>query len=88
MPPKEQKAKQPSALKTAYLILYNAVSAAAWSVVLARTAGTLAGEGYSHVFPAVGEWTKWTQTVAALEIMHSLLGTLSNSPPPPSNPSS
>lgn len=86
MPPKDQKAKgqakpPPSPVKTAYLVLYNAVSAAAWSVVLFRTAAALAapasgeGVGYTGVFPAVGEWTKWTQTLAALEVLHSLLGT-------------
>lgn len=82
MPPKDQKAKgqaqakpPPSPVKTAYLVLYNAVSAAAWSVVLFRTAAALAAPGYTGVFPAVGEWTKWTQTLAALEVLHSLLGT-------------
>lgn len=68
-----------SAPKRAYLVAYNALSALLWSVVLGRTAATLASNGLDAgpalVYAAVGEWTKWTQTLAALEIVHSLLGT-------------
>lgn len=67
--------KPASPVKTAYLVLYNAVSALAWSVVLARTVTVASTQGWQHVYPAVGEWTKWTQTMAALEILHSLFGT-------------
>lgn len=67
-----------SAPKRAYLVAYNALSAALWSVVLGRTVATLAANGLETgpalVYPAVGEWTKWTQTLAALEIVHSVLG--------------
>lgn len=67
-----------SAPKRAYLVAYNALSALLWSVVLGRTVATLAANGLETgpalVYPAVGEWTKWTQTLAALEIVHSLLG--------------
>ncbi|KKY29370.1 putative protein tyrosine phosphatase [Diaporthe ampelina] len=67
-----------SAPKRAYLVAYNAASALLWSVVLGRTAATLAAHGLETgpmlVYPAVGEWTKWTQTLAALEIVHSVLG--------------
>lgn len=67
-----------SAPKRAYLVAYNGVSALLWSVVLGRTLAVLAGNGLDKgpalVYPAVGEWTKWTQTLAALEVVHSLLG--------------
>jgi very-long-chain (3R)-3-hydroxyacyl-CoA dehydratase len=67
-----------SPLKRAYLVAYNGLSAVLWSVVLGRTLSTLAAEGLDRgpalVYPAVGGWTKWTQTLAALEILHSLLG--------------
>lgn len=67
-----------SAPKRAYLVAYNGLSALLWSVVLGRTAATLAANGLETgpalVYPAVGEWTKWTQTLAALEIVHSVLG--------------
>lgn len=66
--------------KRAYLVAYNGLSAALWSVVLARTVGALCAGGPEAVYPAVGEWTKWTQTLAALEVVHSLLGE-SFSPP-------
>jgi hypothetical protein len=64
-----------SSVKRTYLVAYNALSAALWFVVLSRTAQTLAAKGPEAVFPAVGEWTKWTQTLAGLEILHSVLGT-------------
>ncbi|ROW14445.1 hypothetical protein VPNG_03867 [Cytospora leucostoma] len=60
--------------KRAYLVAYNALSAVLWSVVLVRTVQALYTGGPKAVYPAVGEWTKWTQTLAALEIVHSLLG--------------
>ncbi|KAG6019051.1 hypothetical protein E4U41_003429 [Claviceps citrina] len=63
-----------SALKRGYLILYNFASAVAWSVVLGRTIGLLYLGGPSAVYPGVGEWTKWTQSAAVMEVLHSLLG--------------
>lgn len=67
--------RQPSVLNKTYLILYNFASAVAWSVVLGRTVSLLSQSGPQSVYAGVGEWTKWTQTVAAMEILHSLLGT-------------
>lgn len=69
-------AKQASPLKDAYLILYNFASAVAWSVVLGRTLAVLYLRGPAAVYAVVGEWTKWTQTAAVMEILHSLLGIL------------
>ncbi|KAJ9154926.1 Very-long-chain (3R)-3-hydroxyacyl-CoA dehydratase [Pleurostoma richardsiae] len=66
--------KQMSAGKRAYLISYNALSALLWSVVFGRVVAMLLLRGPQLVYPVVGEWTKWTQTLAALEIVHSLLG--------------
>ncbi|KAG6214222.1 hypothetical protein E4U50_000556 [Claviceps purpurea] len=63
-----------SPLKTGYLVLYNFASAVAWSVVLGRTIGLLYLKGPSAVYAGVGEWTKWTQTMALMEVIHSLLG--------------
>lgn len=63
-------------IKRTYLVGYNALSAFLWSVVLYRTALVLTTQGPDHVYPAVGEWTKWTQTLAGLEIVHSVLGAL------------
>ena len=66
--------QQPSAAKTSYLILYNFVSAVAWSVVLGRTLSVLALRGPLFTHIAVGDWTKWTQTLAGMEILHSMFG--------------
>jgi very-long-chain (3R)-3-hydroxyacyl-CoA dehydratase len=74
--PKPPKA---SPLKTTYLILYNFASAVAWSVVLGRTILLLYLHGPASVYAHTGEWTKWTQTMAVMEVLHSLLGT--NHPP-------
>lgn len=71
--------RQPSVLNKTYLILYNFASAVAWSVVLGRTVSLLSQSGPQSVYAGVGEWTKWTQTVAAMEIMHSLLGSFCHS---------
>ncbi|KHN99493.1 protein tyrosine phosphatase [Metarhizium album ARSEF 1941] len=73
-PKPEPGSKPASPLKNAYLIFYNSASAVAWSVVLGRTIAALYLRGPAAVYAAVGEWTKWTQTVAVLEILHSLLG--------------
>lgn len=75
----QKRAPKPmSAPKRVYLVAYNALNAVLWSVVLGRTVATLYARGLdagpASVYPAVGEWTKWTQTLAALEIAHSLLG--------------
>ncbi|PHH84194.1 hypothetical protein CDD83_2334 [Cordyceps sp. RAO-2017] len=64
----------PSPLRTRYLVLYNLASAAAWAVVLGRTAGACAREGPGAVYGAVGAWTKWVQTAAVAEVLHALFG--------------
>ena len=66
--------KPASTANKAYLIFYNSVSALLWSVVLGRTVMLLGLHGPEYVYPNVGEFTKWTQTLAGLEVMHSLLG--------------
>jgi very-long-chain (3R)-3-hydroxyacyl-CoA dehydratase len=86
MPPKQQstatksKPKPPAGpLKTGYLILYNALSAAAWAAVLSRTVKTTihSAEGPDAVFGENAEFTKWVQTGALLEVLHSLFGKFS-----------
>ena len=72
------KPKKPaSPLNKGYLILYNAISAIAWSVVLGRTISLYTLRGPHFVYLGVGEWTKWTQTMAGMEVLHSLLGNIS-----------
>ena len=65
---------KPSSSKTQYLILYNLVSALLWLVVLARVVllGLLTGTGSTYA--GVGQFAKWTQTIAILEIVHAAAG--------------
>ncbi|OLN83685.1 putative very-long-chain (3R)-3-hydroxyacyl-CoA dehydratase 2 [Colletotrichum chlorophyti] len=71
-PTKPQRRTSP--VKNAYLILYNFVSAIAWATVLGRTITLFALRGSRFVHLGVGDWTRWTQTLAAMEILHALLG--------------
>ncbi|KAI1494820.1 tyrosine phosphatase-like protein [Biscogniauxia mediterranea] len=63
-----------SPVKNAYLVLYNAVSAGLWAVVLGRVVATNLAQGHEAVYPAVGQFCKWTQTLAGMEVLHSLFG--------------
>lgn len=71
-----EKKSAPSGAKAGYLILYNSVSALLWSVVLGRTVLILTLHGYQAVYLGTGQFTKWTQTLAALEVLHAAIGTL------------
>ena len=61
-------------LRTQYLILYNSLSGILWTAVLGRVILLVPLVGFSNVYGGVGEWTKWTQTMAVLEILHSATG--------------
>lgn len=81
-PPEEQQDEQPvkvvpPSYRTLYLICYNCVSALLWSVVLGRTLVIAGIHGPNQVYLGTGQWTKWTQTLAGLEILHAAIGTLS-----------
>ncbi len=60
--------------KTAYLILYNFFSATLWFSILLLTVTTTTSLGPQYLYPYLGDLVKWTQTLAALEIAHSLSG--------------
>lgn len=111
MPPKQATATSPrdqrpsksrpasSPVKNAYLLAYNAVSAALWAGVLyktvaisahevqtARKAGSFfgrndlqsaaAGLASGKVFGELEEYTRLVQSLAGLEVLHSLIGKL------------
>jgi very-long-chain (3R)-3-hydroxyacyl-CoA dehydratase len=107
MPPKSSStssskpAPPPSSpIKNAYLIAYNALSAALWAGVLYKTVtigsrevnaaskngwftsgegplGALQkGLGSGAVYDQLEEYTRLTQSLAGLEVLHSLFGTL------------
>ena len=61
-----------------YLLVYNLVSAIAWAAVLARVILLIPLVGYQNLYGGVGEFVRWVQTGAALEIVHSALGTCAN----------
>jgi very-long-chain (3R)-3-hydroxyacyl-CoA dehydratase len=63
-----------SSIRNAYLVLYNAASAAVWAVILTRTITIFTTRGPAAVPDGVATLTQWTQTAACLEILHSLLG--------------
>ncbi len=63
-----------SVRKQQYLILYNLASMVLWFSVLVRVVLLNYFVGYSHIYGGVGDFTKWTQTLAALEIIHSATG--------------
>ena len=65
---------QSSSPKKQYLILYNFISALAWLVVLGRVVLLVPLVGFGRVYPGVGYFAKWTQTVALLEIVHAATG--------------
>lgn len=61
-------------LQNQYLILYNAISTTLWLIILARVALLLPLVGGRHVYDGVGDFAKWTQTLALLEVAHSASG--------------
>lgn len=65
---------QSSSLKTQYLILYNFVCALLWSVVLGRVVLLVYLAGFGSTYLGVGQFAKWTQTIAVLEIVHAAAG--------------
>lgn len=64
---------RPSTLKKGYLILYNFASAVAWLTVLGRVVTVMMMKGYPFVALTVADFTKWTQTMAGMEVLHALL---------------
>lgn len=66
-------------LKTHYLIAYNLSSSILWFAVLARVLLLIPLVGFKNVSGGVGDFARWTQTLALLEIVNSALG-LSLSP--------
>ncbi|KAI4163452.1 MAG: hypothetical protein LQ342_002959 [Letrouitia transgressa] len=57
-----------------YLSLYNAISAIMWLSIFGRVVLLLPLTGPASVYEGAGDFTKWTQTAAVLEIVHSALG--------------
>jgi len=75
LPPSERQQRSTSSPKNSYLILYNLASTVLWLAVLGRVVLLVPLVGFENVYGGVGEFAKWTQTLAVLEILHSLIGT-------------
>jgi len=73
-PPPTRSKQRPSAFKTGYLILYNFISAILWATVLGRVLAIATLHSYVKVYLGVGEFAKWTQTMALLEVVHAGVG--------------
>lgn len=61
-------------LGTLYLLFYNWVSAVLWAALLGRVILALVNDDYMHVYERAGFFAKWTQTLAAMEVLHSIFG--------------
>lgn len=64
----------PPSWRSLYLILYNFVSAILWASVLGRTVAIAGLYGWRNVFLGNDEFTRWVQTAAGMEVLHSLVG--------------
>ena len=61
-------------LQVQYLVSYNLVCAVLWTAVLGRVILLIPLVGFANVYGGVGQFTKWTQTLALLEVGHSASG--------------
>ncbi|SPO04484.1 related to protein tyrosine phosphatase-like protein (putative anti-phosphatase); pepino protein; pasticcino protein pas2 [Cephalotrichum gorgonifer] len=65
---------KPPSTETAYLFVYNFLSSVLWFTVFSRTLTHGIRFGFEGVYPGVGLFARVTQTLATLEITHSLTG--------------
>ena len=61
-------------IQSQYLIAYNGLSALLWIALLGRVLLLVPLLGFENVYAGVGQFAKWTQTLALLEVAHSALG--------------
>ena len=61
-------------LQAQYLAGYNLVCAVLWTAVLGRVILLIPLVGFGNVYGGVGQFTKWSQTLALLEVGHSASG--------------
>jgi very-long-chain (3R)-3-hydroxyacyl-CoA dehydratase len=63
-----------SSTKSIYLILYNGTFAALWLTLLVRTIAVDMLSSYDMTYDLVGDFAKWIQTAALLEVVHAAIG--------------
>ena len=66
--------KGPTSPRSLYLILYNVISAALWSMVLGRVIMINGTKGYPYAYSDMGDYVRWVQTLAGLEVVHAAIG--------------
>ncbi|RAH66881.1 putative membrane protein [Aspergillus aculeatinus CBS 121060] len=67
-------------LKTSYLLIYNTINALLWTRILFTLLSSIVLlVPPKTLYTTLEPWTRWTQTLASLEILHSALG-LTRSP--------
>jgi very-long-chain (3R)-3-hydroxyacyl-CoA dehydratase len=66
--------REASALKTFYLIAYNSTCAILWATVLGYAIVVPLYKGLPFVGLVANDFTRWTQTIAVLEVFHSIFG--------------
>jgi len=71
---RKNKDNQTAKMRNQYLVAYNTISAVLWGVVLGRCLLLVLLAGTENVYGGVGNFTKWTQTLAVLEIFHAVVG--------------
>jgi very-long-chain (3R)-3-hydroxyacyl-CoA dehydratase len=72
-PPAKSKPSS-SSLVTNYLLAYNGLSFLGWLVVLGRLVLLVPLVGTENVYSGLGDFTKWVQTFAILEVVHAAFG--------------
>lgn len=60
--------------RTSYLIFYNSVSAILWLAIFGENMIHLFSQKPYGVYSDIGQFVKWIQTIAGLEVVHSLIG--------------
>ncbi|RAH39656.1 putative membrane protein [Aspergillus brunneoviolaceus CBS 621.78] len=67
-------------LKTSYLLIYNTINALLWTrILLTLLSSIVLLVPPETLYTTLEPWTRWTQTLASFEILHSALG-LTRSP--------
>ncbi|KAJ5156383.1 hypothetical protein N7492_009186 [Penicillium capsulatum] len=75
MPPHLQPKPQGASPAHFYLWAYNILCAILWlRVFLSTITAVIVSPNVSAVFASLEPWTRWTQTLAVLEILHAALG--------------
>ncbi|KAI4147635.1 MAG: hypothetical protein LQ340_005469 [Diploschistes diacapsis] len=72
--PASSSSTSPRVRQQQYLLIYNLASAILWFSVLVRVLVLIPLVGYQNVYGGVGDFARWVQTGALLEIVHAALG--------------